>query len=405
MPSLLARRVAAQLAAPLAALLLLAAAAPDAKQKELEQLRVRQKVPALAAAVFTTDQLEGTWVAGRRVVDDETAAKAGDSWHLGSCTKSMTATLIALLVERGDLKWETTLRDHFPELAKTMHADYVDLTVVELLAHRAGVPSMTEPDGAFQRCAALPGSTTDQRKAFVAEVLAKAPTSKPRVQAVYSNVGFIVAGHVAERATGKSWEALMEKLLFQPLGMTSAGFGPPGDADELTQPRGHVVNGAQVTALEPGPQADNPAFLGPAGTVHASLADWAKYLQLHLRGVKGDVKVGAITLKQSTFARLHTAYPMQSGDEMSYGYGWGIAKRDWAAGDQTVITHTGSNNLWFCCCWLDLAGGWGMVAATNVGGASAGAATDAAVGIAGRERMQAAAARKSDPAGGQSGGK
>jgi CubicO group peptidase (beta-lactamase class C family) len=377
----------------------------DAKQAALEQLRERHKLPALGAAVFSAEKLEGEWVTGRRAIDAETPAEVGDAWHLGSCTKSMTATLIALLVERGDLKWETPLRDCFPDLKKTMNAAYADLTVVELLAHRAGVPAMTEPDGAFARCAALPGSPTDQRRAFVGELLAKAPTSKPRAQGVYSNAGFIVAGHIAERATGKSWEELIEKLLFKPLGMKSAGFGPPGDADEMAALRGHIANGATLTSIEPGPGADNPPFLGPAGTVHATLADWVKYLQLHLRGVKGDVKVGAITLHQTTFARLHSAYPIEPGDEMVYGYGWGLPKRDWAAGDRTVATHTGSNNLWFCCCWLDLAGGWGMIATTNAGGAAASAATDAAVGIAGKERLQAGSARKAEPAGGTTGGK
>jgi len=411
------RCTSSRLAALLAALLFVApaparTAAPrtatpldDGKQAALEELRARHSLPALGAAVFSAEKLEGAWVTGRRALDDESPAEVGDAWHLGSCTKSMTATLIALLVERGDLKWETPLRDCFPDLAKTMLPDYADLTVVELLAHRAGVPAMTEPDGAFARCAALPGGATDQRRAFVRELLAKAPTSKPRVQGVYSNAGFIVAGHLAERATGKPWEELIETLLFKPLGMKSAGFGPPGRAGNVTALRGHVANGATLTALPPGPGADNPPFLGPAGTVHATLADWVKYLQLHLRGVKGDVKVGAITLHQSTFARLHSAYPTAPGDEMVYGYGWGLPKRDWAAGDQTVATHNGSNNLWFCCCWLDLAGGWGMVATTNAGGAAASAATDAAVGIAGKERMAAAAARKAEAAGGKSGGK
>jgi CubicO group peptidase (beta-lactamase class C family) len=395
-PLPVSRSIACSFALAFAVVSATAFAAPpdDPKQAALEQLRAKWKLPALGAAVFSSEKLEGAWVAGRRAIDDETQVELSDCWHLGSCTKSMTATLIALLVERGDLEWETPLPKLLPELAKSMHAAYADLTIVELLAHRSGVPAMTGPHAALFRCAQFPGTPTEQRREFVKEVLAAAPESKPRAQGVYSNAGFIVAGHVAERVTGKSWEELMETLLFRPLGMESAGFGAPGAPDELSQPRGHVAAGSSLTPIEPKPEADNPPLLGPAGTVHASLADWVKYLQLHLRGAKGDVKVGAITLQKETFARLHAPYPTQPGDDFSYGGGWSIAKRDWAAGDQTVLQHNGSNNLWYCVCWLDPAGGWGMLATTNAAGANANAATDAAVGLAGRERL---AAPKSAP--------
>jgi CubicO group peptidase (beta-lactamase class C family) len=200
----------------------------------------------------------------------------------------------------------------------------------------------------------------------------------------YSNAGVGVAGHVAERATGKSWEALMHELLFEPLGMTSAGFGAPGAADELDQPRGH---GADGEAIEPGPEADNPPLLGPAGTCHMSLNDWARFLALHLRGAKGDVKVGEITLRRATMERLRTAYP---GGDTPYGYGWLLPKRDWAGGDKSVLTHSGSNTMWYCTCWLDPASGLAYLAATNCATPKAPGAVDAAVQLMQREQQRRA---------------
>lgn len=202
-------------------------------EKALEAVRAQQKVPALAAASFTTDELLGVYAVGERAHGSGVAPGVDDAWHLGSCTKSMTATLLALLVERGDLKWETPLKKLLPDAAPTMDAAYRDLTLVELLAHRAGVPAMTAPDATLNRCAALDMAPTEQRRHFARAVLALPPSSKPRGELVYSNAGFVLAGHVAEVATGKPWEELMEKLLFGPLGMKSAGFGPPGAADEL----------------------------------------------------------------------------------------------------------------------------------------------------------------------------
>ena len=104
----------------------------------------------------------------------------------------------------------------------------------------------------------------------------------------------MIAGYIVERTTGKSWDESIRELLFVPLGMTTAGFGSPGTPDRVDQPRGHDGKNKPVP---PGPDGDNPPIIGVAGAVHMSLPDWAKYLQLHLRGAKGDVQVGAITLQ------------------------------------------------------------------------------------------------------------
>lgn len=91
---------------------------------------------------------------------------------------------------------------------------------------------------------------------------------------VYSNLSYMVAGAMAEKVTGKSWETLMQENLFTPLGMTSAGFGPPGTTGQVDQPWGHTLNGDTWIPY----QHDNPPDLGPAGTVHLTIEDWAKYL-------------------------------------------------------------------------------------------------------------------------------
>src|SRR6185436_1512497 len=342
----LARVVAVASAAALAALGL--ASGRELAQSvdvaaHIEEVRARAGVPALAGAVVTLDGLQGVWVTGTRRAGGEERVTADDLWHLGSCTKSMTATLIALLVARGDLKWETLLGDLLPEMAQEMNLDYLDLTLVELMSHRGGLPGeMNRELQALDEKLPL----VEQREWITRKVLARAPVHPPRGQFLYSNLDFVVAGHIAEVAAKKPWETLMQELLFAPLGMTSAGFGAPGTAERCDQPRGHTDGGEPV---EPGPDADNPPVIGPAGTVHASLADWAKYVRLHLQGFRGDVKVGALTLTKDAFAILHRPY---DGPEPRYALGWGVEKRDWAGGDGTAIWHNGSNTMWYCVTWL-----------------------------------------------------
>ncbi|MSR63190.1 MAG: class A beta-lactamase-related serine hydrolase [Planctomycetes bacterium] len=323
----------------------------------IEAIRAKAGVPALGGALVSVDGLQGVWATGTRRAGGTEKVTPDDLWHLGSCTKAMTATLIALLVARGDLAWDTQLGELLPDLATEMHVDFLDLTLVELMSHRAGLPA-NPFDDSFE---ALAGKDlVTQRAAVTRTVLKAGPVHAPRAEFLYSNMGFLIAGHIAEVVTKKPWETLMQELLFTPLGMTSAGFGPPGTSASCDQPRGHTAEGVPV---EPGEEADNPPAIGPAGTVHATLADWAKFIQLHLRGAREDVKVGALTLTKDTFTRLHTPYP---GEGMQYGYGWVFAQRPWAGGDGLTLWHNGSNTMWYCVTWLGLANGFAGLATTTV---------------------------------------
>jgi CubicO group peptidase (beta-lactamase class C family) len=271
----------------------------------------------------------------------------------------MTATLIALLVERGDLAWDLKLCELLPEIAGEMHDDFVDVTLVELLTHRAGVSNDVAREGLWDRCVKREGSEVDQRRLLVRTVLSWPPEHPPRTKYLYSNPGIAIAGHVAETVTGKPYEELMQELLFAPLGITTAGFGAPGSAEAIDQPRGHGGNGKPVT---PGPAADNPPAIAPAGTAHMSLADWGRYVSLHLRGAKGDVKVGEITLRAETIAKLHEPF---AGPGERYAMGWMVTERPWAGADPTVIAHSGSNTMWYCAAWLAPGAGFAVLATSN----------------------------------------
>lgn len=78
-----------------------------AGQKEIDQIREDNNVPALAAAIVSDDDTV-TYVSGVRKWSDRTPATVNDKFHLGSDTKAMTATLMAIFVERGLLRWDET---------------------------------------------------------------------------------------------------------------------------------------------------------------------------------------------------------------------------------------------------------------------------------------------------------
>jgi CubicO group peptidase (beta-lactamase class C family) len=168
---------------------------------------------------------------------------------------------------------------------------------------------------------------------------------------------------MAEQVTGESWEVLMRQRLFEPLGMGSAGFGTPGLPGRVDQPWGHHPSGNEIKPT----QQDNAPPLGPAGTVHCTIPDWAKFAALHLRGAQRKAKL----LKPATFRALQTPAP-----DDDYAGGWYVGERSWAGG--RTLMHHGSNNSWYATIWIAPARDFAILIATNQGGDSAAKACEQA---------------------------
>jgi len=280
----------------------------------------------------------------------------------------MTATLVAMLVEEGRLNWTTTLGELFADTVKDMNPAWEKVTLRQVLAHRAGLrrdPASQVwvfaylvlayctglrlgPDWMRSLQARLgpsKGTLPQQRLEIAMKALSRPPKTPPGTKASYSNVGYILAGVLLENITGRAWEDLMRERLFQPLGILTGGFGPPGTAGKTDQPWGH--SWVMGKPLDPGsPSADLPLFYGPAGLAHMTMADWAKFVVLHLRGAPANPHHQAALLKPDTFAELHPAIPART-----YFAGWLISTASWARGPRPGDTgrrlwHGGSNGLW-----------------------------------------------------------
>ena len=334
----------------------------------LEQLVRKYKVPGMVGAVIEGDRIVLAGAAGVRRAGGTERIEFTDTLHVGSCTKAMTATLCAMLVEEGKLSWDTTISKALPELKGDMHPDYRAVTLEQLLTHRAGLPGDLSAGQLWGILRNFNGTPVAARRRLVKDVLARPPVHAPGSDFLYSNAGYSTAGHMIETVTGIGWEELMSRRLFEPLKMSTAGFGPPGKAGRVDQPRGHSAGGLP---FEPGPFADNPASIGPSGTVHCSIEDWSKFIALHLRGARGDARL----LKPDTFARLHKP---AAGPGDSYAMGWAVAERDWGGG--TVLSHNGSNTLWYAVTWLAPKRNFAVMVMCNQGGDRAAKATDDACG-------------------------
>jgi len=316
------------------------AATPPAKDVSALLAPIIQKhdVPGMAAAVVRNGEIVAVGVAGVRTRGKPDKVATADRFHIGSDTKAMTAMLCGILVDEGKLKWSQTLGETFPELKKSMNPQYQAVTLEQLLTHRGGAPGELEKDQLWGKLWQYKGTPTGARRLLLQGVTSKPPQATPGTKFIYSNAGFSIAGYMAEKVTRKSWEDLMREKIFRPLGMASAGFGAPGTRAKNDQPRGHKADGSPV---EPGPEADNPVAIGPAGIVHCSIGDWAKFAAANLPSAKTKL------VKPETLEKLHTP---ARGDP-PYAMGWIIAdNQPWAGGP--ALTHAGSNTMWFAVAWL-----------------------------------------------------
>jgi CubicO group peptidase (beta-lactamase class C family) len=328
---------------------------PADTSQVLESIRKKYRLPALAVVVTRNGKICDRAAVGVRKWGAPTLVTTNDQFHIGSCGKSMTATLAATLIEEGKLRWNTTIGEVFPELKGKMDQRYEKVTLDQLLTHRAGVPERA-PILASLEARAEKGTPTQQRYDFIRAVLRKKPQAAPGSKWLYSNQGYIIAGAMLEKLTGTPWETLMTNRLFKPLHMDSAGFGPPGTTGKVNQPWGHT---RFLGRTSPSQEEVLPPAFRPAGLVHCCLDDLARYTICHLQGERNDG-----LLKKETMRKLHT--PPAGGD---YACGWGCSRKLPSAG--TLLTHGGSNGQWLLLMWLAPERNLSVVVATNIAGKGA----------------------------------
>ncbi len=185
-------------------------------------------LPAMWAGKFFVDERPPVLeVAGKRKWDAPDLAEADDIIHLGSCTKAMTAAIIGQLCTEGKLRLDSTLADVFRDSTLVTESDWGAVTISQLLQHRSGAVANFLPYQLFDQ--PHPDSVIAARHALLEALCKKNRPRDPKF--VYSNVGYILLGHVAEQLDGKPWEEVVTERLFQPLGMETAGFGPVGRPD------------------------------------------------------------------------------------------------------------------------------------------------------------------------------
>jgi CubicO group peptidase (beta-lactamase class C family) len=307
-------------------------------------------IPGLALALVRRDAPPLLQTFGLRDIASGTRVETTTLFPIGSITKCFTATGLALLVDEGKLGWDVPVREVLPEFKLKDPIANEKCTLRDLLTHRTGLP---RHDWVHQ-----PGHLDNA--GMLAALRHLDPSKEFRSVFQYQNMMYLVAGMVAERITGQRWEDFTRARILDRLGM----------ADTTTSLEDMVS--AHTDHAAPHMFHDNvlsrilvrPVNTRPSGSICASIADMASYLQFHLDPTadRGGLRLSADAATQLTVPQIYIGRSNFSeiGD-VHYGLGFEIAHY---RGERHIV-HGGAWSGYTCEIRMLPDHGFGVVVLTN----------------------------------------
>jgi CubicO group peptidase (beta-lactamase class C family) len=295
------------------------------------------KVPGLAIAVVKDDSVIFMQGYGVRSVATKEPVTVHTRFGVMSTTKAFTTMLLAMLADSGKLAWDDPAIKYEPRFRLGDPWATREVTLRDLVTHRIGFPD--------------PSYLWYDRGLNLDGILARLPlvpaASSLRSRFAYNNVAYGIAGAIAGRAAGTTWDALLAQRIYAPLGMTESspdegGMWKSGVTD-VSAP--HVVVRDTIRVLKVTAPIVDP--VAPAGAMFASIGDMSKWVRFLLDS--GRVK-GKRLVSAANFRELFTPQQIVPAEEFyptarltkphvtAYGLGWFLEdyRGEW------VAMHTGS---------------------------------------------------------------
>jgi len=310
----------------LAACLVSAAAQPAAKElaaldRYIEQARSRWEVPGLAVAIVKDGKVVLSKGFGARNIGAGDPVNEQTLFAIASNTKAFTATALAMLVDEGKVGWEDPVRDHIPEFQLYDPWVSAKIRVVDLLCHRSGLGTYSgdliwygtdyTPDEIIRRIRFLPAAGSF-RKDFG-----------------YSNLMFIAAGVVIERASGMTWSEFIRRRILDPLHMEQTLLSIRKIRPDSNAATPHAYKGGLHL---PYPWRSWDACAAAAGII-SSVEDMSRWLKFQLDECRWENRPLVSRKSLAKLRTLHLPQPVGSASRKlhpsthfrGYGLGWALS--------------------------------------------------------------------------------
>lgn len=298
----------------------------------------RWDLPGMALGVIEDGQVTYVRTAGETVAGSGDPVTPRTLFKIASNSKAMTASVLARLVADGRLAWDDPVMRHLPQFR--MHDPWVtrEMQVRDLLIHNSGLP-----EGAGDLML-WPEPNRFQRSDIIAGLAHLKPERSFRSGYAYDNLLYVVAGEVAAAVGGDSYEALVRRELFQPLGLDGCRVGEwhRDAAGSVAQP--HMRTDAGPVAIRTDGDVVPAITSAAAGGIRCSLDDMLLWARNWLAPTPAQLE-WLPPAQRAPLWTAHTPLPVPARSReweathvRAYGYGWRLADVD---GEWTV-SHTGT---------------------------------------------------------------
>ncbi|MBP2336951.1 CubicO group peptidase (beta-lactamase class C family) [Saccharothrix coeruleofusca] len=293
----------------------------DLIQQRLSELTRAHGVPG---AQFAVHRHGRTWTCAVGEASTGTPLTDDAAVPIGSITKTFTATVVMALVSDGDLELDAPLSDHLPELRRVASDLGTQLTARHLLSHTGGLPS--DPEDAHG---------TSLRRHVLEAFRTLEPLHRPGAGFSYSNIGYVLLGHLIEVLTGMSWWEAVDSVLLRPLGVPARFTVGPG-ADPAVVP-GHAVHPRTRRVV---PVRQSLALVdAPAGALAASATDLLALGRMLGGGAPPLVAPEDLVLMRT---------PVRHAEPFGMADGWGLGMALWQRDGSTWVGHDGNGDGTSC---------------------------------------------------------
>lgn len=325
--------------------------------RDLESALATLAVPGLAIAVVTPDRVLLAKGYGWRDVGERLPVTADTVFPIGSATKPFTSFVLATLWDEHRVDFFAPVRSVLPEFRLFDPLATERATVADLLTHRTGVP---------RHDAVWFGHVSPSRSDLVGRLRFLQPSVRFRSKFQYSNLMYVAAGHLAEVASGRSWEDLVASRILKPLGMSRTFFTVEATEQTGDFARPNRSQGDDVRQVD----FRDASAVAPAGGMWSSVSDLGRWAQMLLgRGEwRGHRLVDPGTLT-ALFRPIIPTEMQAGGKELTqpyYGLGWFV---DTYRGRMRVY-HGGNLDGFTSLVTLFPNQGYGVVVLSNLGATS-----------------------------------
>jgi CubicO group peptidase (beta-lactamase class C family) len=291
----------------------------------LEGQRQEQHIPGLAFVVVAHDRIVYLKTLVLRDLENHLPVTEDTVFPIGSCTKAFTSMALAVSQDHRVLSLDDPPRRYLPYFRMRDPEADAQLTLRDMLCHRTGLR-------AYADLAAEPGVLT--REQYVRAATSAKPTAKFRAAFQYSNAMYSAAGEVLGAAHHSTWERVVERLIFRPLGMSSSRTAA-GDALRLADHATGYVYDETAGTWRAVPPPQSLGALAPGGNIASTARDMAQWLRM----LTGGGRVGGRRLVSAEALRALTTPQIAINASTSYALGWATYDR----GGTRVVEHNGGS--------------------------------------------------------------